>query len=76
MTAYLPHNFADRLRVISNEGRESPPAKLPGEPGERQAAGKQAGRQAARQPARQTGNQASRQAGKQAGRKREAAGRG
>ena len=71
MTAYLLHNCADRLRVISNGGRESPPAKPPGEPGERQAgkqAGRQAGHQATSQAGRQPGKQASRQGGKQANR--------
>ena len=64
LTAYLLHKSADRLRVISNWGKESTTPKQPS----RQAA-RQAGRQAARQPGRwQAGSQAAKQAGRQAGR--------
>ena len=66
LTAFLHLIVQGRLRVISNGGRDSPPARPPGKPGERQA-GSQTGKQAGRQP----GNQASKKARRQ--RKREAA---
>ena len=66
LTAYLLHKLTTRFRVISNGGRQNPPAKAPGKPGERQA-GRQAARQAGRRAGGQAGHQATSQAGRQPG---------
>ena len=60
LTAHLLHNCADRLKVISDGGKESPQPsglKPPGKPGERQAS-KQASSQATSQPGQQARRQA------------------